>query len=236
MCRAGPWLLTWSNNLTPEEAAKVLSREEIARSWARRGTNPLQEVRVWAGTVRDRAAAGLRADSKREMVQDMAGCQPALVRIEELVAGDPQLAPSDVWNIADIALLAGCSDISRNMLERLDPSAGTPFWRAYVASQLALHRGQPWRLPEGLLMKGADTLFRAHMEMVEALSQGQKPDLERVDVEFRARNSQKRWVDWSLLDGDAETPVHWNLRKEAALGRVEDRGKKIGTRCEGREE
>lgn len=209
--------------MTPEESEKVQAREEIAREWARRGTNPLQEVEVWAGTIKDRARAALRADTHEEMLRDMAGCQPALARIEEMVAKDPKLTPPDVWNIADIALLADRSALSRAMLERLDPSEGTPFWRAYVASQLALHRGESWSLPKGLVMKSGDSLFRAHLEMVDALSRGREPDLARVDEEFRARNAQKRWVDWEQLDGDAASPVNWNLRKEVALRRAADR-------------
>ncbi len=151
----------------------------------------------------------------------MSSCHQALVRVEELVLESPELSPPDAWNIGDIALLAGCPDISAKVLERFDPREGTPFWRAYVASQLSLHRGQDWSRPASLVLKGRDSLFQEHLKMIEALSHGERPDLATVDREFCARNEQKRWVDWDQLDGDLESPVKWNLRKEAALRRAE---------------
>lgn len=198
--------------------------ERIQRTWRaadkwRSQGNQGREQLVVHRIVLEYARASLQ-QGYAERWQYRAELARALRRLEELL--DAGVTPPGVWNVADVAVIWGSSDLSRRLLEAMDPADTTPFWRCYSEAQLALHKGERWTRPPDLQVKAYNKFLLPYLELAERLSAVEQPGealMVEIQQAFEKRNSQGRLHDPVMLDGDKQVPVAWDLRKEATMAR-----------------
>jgi hypothetical protein len=58
-----------------------------------------------------------------------------------------------------------------------------------------------------------------YLHLISDMSYGRdKADaLSEVERAFKARNQDKRLIDWRSIDGDGKRPVKWDFRRQALL-------------------
>lgn len=95
----------------------------------------------------------------------------------------------------------------------------TPFWREYQRAVESLMDNNPYSANE-LKTRGLETYWRAYLELIERLTDGQDTAhaISVVDEAFARRNADKRIrTDGDEIEGSGMQPVLWDFRRDGLL-------------------
>jgi hypothetical protein len=142
----------------------------------------------------------------------------------QLNSGVMKFAVCNEPTLICLAWFIGDSDGAKGLLEvthsekvlRHFPLTG--FWWEFSVGLLCLTDRLHYEFPV-LKVKGYEHYLMPYLHLISDMSYGRdKADaLSEVERAFKARNQDKRLIDWRSIDGDGKRPVKWDFRRQALL-------------------
>ncbi len=130
------------------------------------------------------------------------------------------LSVRDLWSGAHVAILVERRAIAIDFLKAfLARTRKRGLWLDYYQGLLALLNREAFipTIDLDVRRRFDDRVYVPYVQLMHCISTGSDTGsaLEGVRESFAFRHRDRRWQDMSMLDGDVELPINWDLRLAA---------------------